>query len=145
MLTQDEKKINQLFSELVPACGKSDTVAGEIVRAIARLGYRWWNDGDKIGVGYGKETCNAAARFLVSACDERVGDAVANMWGYGDVYHTYSDERYELLMTKLNRAVLNYLEDHPELKMTENKEDMFDYFDENEDIDDSDEEWDEEW
>lgn len=49
-----EQKINALFAELVPASGKADTVAGEIVRAVSRIGYRNYNDGDHIGVGYGK-------------------------------------------------------------------------------------------
>lgn len=54
-MTTAEQKINALFSELVPASGKADTVAGEIVRAVSRIGYRNYNDGDHIGVGYGKE------------------------------------------------------------------------------------------
>lgn len=141
MLTANEIKIHELFEELVPPCGKADTVAGEIVRAISRLGYRWHNDGDMIGVGYGKETCNASARYLVKACDARVGDAVANMWGDGSRFHTY--EKYEMLMQKLNEEVISYLEEHPELKQAINEEDMFDYYDKYEDVDDSDE--DEDW
>lgn len=140
MLTADEKMINELFDELVPASGRADTVAGEIVRAVSRIGYRWWNDGDMIGVGYGKETCNAAARYLVKACDKRVGDAIADMWGDRSRFHTYSDEKYEMLMQKLNGEVLGYLEEHPELKQAANTEDMFDYYDRYEDADDTDEE-----
>ena len=70
-----EQKINALFAELVPASGKADTVAGEIVRAVSRIGYRNYNDGDHIGVGYGKQTCNPAARYLI----KNGGDEVAVM------------------------------------------------------------------
>ena len=49
---------------LMPPSGKAETVAGEIIRAADRIHYRWWNDGDKINVGYGKETCNGTARYL---------------------------------------------------------------------------------
>jgi len=59
--TKNEQRINDLFHELVPSMGKADTVAGEIVRATCRIGYRNWNDGDHIGVGYGKETCNTVS------------------------------------------------------------------------------------
>ena len=76
MTTTVEKKLNALFEELVPASGKADTVAGEIVRAITRIGYRNWNDGDHIGVGYGKETCNPAARYLSAKCGEAVNAAI---------------------------------------------------------------------
>lgn len=57
-------KIDALFEELVPASGKADTVAGEIIRAVCRIGYRWFNDGDMVGVGYWKETCNPARDTL---------------------------------------------------------------------------------
>ena len=51
-------RVNTRFEELVPLEGKADTLAGEIVRAISRIGYRFYNDGDQVGVGYGKQTCN---------------------------------------------------------------------------------------
>ena len=141
MLTADEKKINGLFAELVPACGKADTVAGEIIRATSRIGFRWWNDGDMIGAGYGNETCNPAARYLLNVGDAGVADAVLNMWSNG---HYYCNEtEYERLMHQLNKEVLRFLEDHPDLKYAANTEDMFDYFDEYEDKDDYEDE--EDW
>lgn len=138
MLTADEKMINELFDELVPASGRADTVAGEIVRAVTRLGYRWWNDGDMIGADYGKETCNPSARYLLYTCDAGVGDAILNMWSNGHYFCT--EDEYERLMQRLNMEVLRYLEMYPELKQTANNEDMFDYYDKYEDVDDTDEE-----
>ena len=38
--------VHILFEELVPAEGPCETVAGELIRAISRIGYRDWNDGD---------------------------------------------------------------------------------------------------
>ncbi len=64
-MTKNHERINQLFEELVPASGKAENLAGELVRAMARIGYRWYNDGDQVGIGYGRETCNPAARFLI--------------------------------------------------------------------------------
>ena len=63
-MTAAETRISALFDELVPASGKADTVAGEIIRAVNRIAYRNSNDGDHVGVGYGNETCNPAARYL---------------------------------------------------------------------------------
>ena len=61
-MTAAEQRINALFEELVPASGKADTVAGEIIRAVSRIIYRNYNDGDHVGVGYGNETCNPVSR-----------------------------------------------------------------------------------
>jgi hypothetical protein len=134
MTTTVEKKLNALFEELVPASGKADTVAGEIVRAITRIGYRNWNDGDHIGVGYGKETCNPAARYLSAKCGEAVNAAIDAIWG--DAY----DERYDKGLAALEQAVLDWLEEHPELRTEENAEDMWSYRDPEEDTDDENEE-----
>lgn len=59
-MTKNEDRINKLFKELVPETGKADSLAGELVRAMSRIGYRFYNDGDQLGIGYGKETCNPA-------------------------------------------------------------------------------------
>ena len=76
-----EEKINALFEELVPASGKAATVAGEIIRAISRIGYRNYNDGDHLGVGYGRETCNPAGRYLAAKCDDRIARLIRAIWG----------------------------------------------------------------
>lgn len=137
-MTSAEQKINALFSELVPVSGKADTVAGEIIRAISRIGYRNYNDGDHVGVGYGKETCNPAARYLMRKAGDEVADAIADLWGLEP------DDLYDERLAEVEEKVLRYIEQHPELKETENTEDMWSYRDEREDVDDYDEEdWDE--
>lgn len=132
---ETEAKLTALFDELVPMRGKADTVAGEIVRAISRIGYRNYNDGDHIGIGYGRETCNPAARYLAKNAGEAAAADISGIWGI------YDDDRYGDILVSLEADVLAYLEAHPELKSTPNHEDMFDYWDEYEDVDDeSDEE-----
>lgn len=138
-VTAAEEKINKLFEELVPASGKADTVAGEIIRAVSRIGYRNYNDGDHIGVGYGKETCNPAARYLAEKAGSRVERAISDMWGVDD------DSRYAAMVSTLEAEVLAYLEQHPELKTTANNEDMWDYRDESEDVDDYEDDYDEDY
>lgn len=125
-------RLNALFEELVPFEGKCDTVAGEIVRATSKIGYRYLNDGDCIGVGYGKETCNTPARYL---CEKVGGEVesyiVQEMWG-----QEYDEEIVDGLVDR----VMDYLDAHPELKNNPNTEDMFDYYDKYEDVDTYDDE-----
>ena len=126
-----EKRLDDLFDQLVPPSGKADTVAGEIVRAAMRIGYRSFNDGDYIGVGYGRETCNPAARYLMERAGEDVEDIIeGSLWGETD------DKRYDAALAEMNCAVIEYLDGHPELMSTPNDEDMWDYRDEQEDVDD---------
>ena len=132
-----EKKLGELFEELVPASGKAPTVAGELVRAINRISYRNWNDGDHIGVGYGRETCNPAARYLGAKCGEEVASLISAIWGIEN------DKAYDLILGQLEAEVVKYLERNPELKAAENREDMFDYRDADEDVDTYDEDEDE--
>ena len=134
-----EKKLGELFEELVPASGKAPTVAGEIVRAINRISYRNWNDGDHMGVGYGRETCNPAARYLGAKCGEEVASLISAIWGIEN------DKAYDLILGQLEAEVVKYLERNPELKAAENREDMFDYRDAAEDVDTYDEDEDEEY
>lgn len=127
------EKINELFEKLVPDSGRADTVAGEIVRAVSRIGFRWNNDGDQIGVGYGRETCNPAARYLIAKADDKVVDIIYDMWGAN-----MTDREYDEHLQKLCAAALNYLDSSPELETTPNTEDMFDYRDKYEDVNDYD-------
>lgn len=137
-MTITENKISKLFAELVPTSGKADTVAGEIIRAISRIGYRFYNDGDQIGIGYGKETCNPAARYLMEYTDKEIDAVIVKMWG------EYSEDVYEGYLHELEDKVLAFLENHPETKTTKNYVDMWSCFNKDEDTDDCEED-EEDW
>ena len=71
MKTKDEAKAIEEafevhFQELVPNSGPAGTVEGEVVRALMKIAYRDYNDGDKFWRGYGTETAGPAAAFLTS-------------------------------------------------------------------------------
>ena len=136
--TVAEKKLSDLFEEYVPMSGAANTVGGEIVRAICRIGYRWWNDGDKLGVGYGNETCNFAGRFLAKKCSDEVASAVGSIWGCG------SDKVYDAGLHVLEELVLGYLEENPQLFQMENTEDYLDYKEWEDTHYDDDEDWEDE-
>ena len=135
-MTQVEERLSSLFDELVPMEGKAATVAGEIVRAINRLAYRNYNDGDHVGVGYGRETCNPAARYLAEKCGRPALEALDSIWGVID------DDLYDRGLARLEAAVLDFLDANPGLRELRNEEDMWDYCDAEEDVDRDDDEGD---
>ena len=130
-MLKNEERINDLFEELVPASGKADSLAGELVRAVSRIGYRFFNDGDQLGIGYGKETCNPAGRFLIAKAPREIGDLVAGLWGM------YSEAGYEAVLDILTGKVADYVESHPELR-EQPTEDMWSFRNADEDEEEED-------
>lgn len=113
-----EKALNDMFERLVPEFGKAETKAGEILRAYFKINYRFYNDGDCINIDYGKETCNAPARFLRKNTDSTIAKIIDSMWG------TFYDEDE---IKELEGAILLFLINHKELEETPNADDMYDY------------------
>lgn len=133
-MKKNEERINKLFEELVPISGKADSLAGELVRATARIGYRFFNDGDMVNQGYGKETCNPAARFLIAKGNAEISSLTVALW------EIFSEDAYEKVLDTLEGAVADYIEQNPDLRK-QPTEDMWSFRDAEEDQDDS---WDEE-
>lgn len=135
-----EKKIEEMFERLVPVSGSCETVAGEIVRALTKIVYRFYNDGDCIGVNYGNETCNAAARYLCKTCDSTVEKFIK--------YALWGDRYYDEDINELENYVYEFLINHKELETTPNNEDFYDYESENDKWNGEDEyedDWDDDW
>ena len=127
-MTKNEERINKLFEELVPVSGKAESLAGELIRAMSRIAYRFYNDGDQVGMGYGKETCNPAARFLMAKGNKRVSSLATAIWGI------YDESAYEDLLDILAGAVADHVGQTPDLRTTPT-DDMWDYRTD-EDVDD---------
>ena len=119
-MTKNEERINKLFEELVPVSGKAESLAGELIRAMSRIAYRFYNDGDQVGMGYGKETCNPAARFLMAKGSKRVSSLATAIWGI------YDEGAYEDLLDILAGAVADHVKQTPDLRTTPT-DDMWDY------------------
>lgn len=134
---QAEGYLRKAFDDVVPDNGAADNLYGELVRAINRIGYRWYNDGDKLGVGYGKQTCNAAGRFLLEKCDSdsSVKEAIVALWG------ERSESKYAKLLGRAETAVVIYLKANKERLMKTSTEDMYDYVDKTEDYNDEEEDY----
>ena len=95
---------------------------------MSRIAYRFYNDGDQVGMGYGKETCNPAARFLMAKGNKRVSSLATAIWGI------YDEGAYEDLLDILAGAVADYVEQTSDLRTTPT-EDMWSYRTD-EDVDD---------
>lgn len=128
MMSTEEinKQMAELNDELVPYMGKADTVAGEMVRAWERIAYRYYNDGDKVGIGYGRDTCNAPARYLANV-NAGVKDAVNMLWG------EENNDAYEDWLYEIGERVVDIIKSNPELKQVPNVDDMWDFYDKDED------------
>ena len=124
---EDKSDIEDWFEVLVPDEGKAETVAGEIIRAMMRIMYRDYNDGDVFYSGYGVETCGSAAAYLMYKLPENIGKMIEEI-----AYDELRDDRYTAALEELSATILDYLNDHKELVGIKNEEDMYEY-----DLDDS--------
>lgn len=106
------------FEYLVPSSGKASTVAGEIVRAVNKLTYRWYNDGDEFYQGYGRETCGAPAVYLMYKIDE-VAPKLNNLINC-------DEDSYSKGLDELKDIVHTYLLNNQDAFGTVNEEDSMD-------------------
>lgn len=109
---KDHKKWEQLYNKHVPASGTAPTVGGEILRAMARIIFRFYNDGDMVGIGYGNETCNSSDRYLLKTVPE-----------YQTLDGIMFEDKYEKAMNKNHRICFKFLQDKPEVFKQENTDD----------------------
>ena len=112
-----DNEFETLRDEYVPGIGMADTVGGEIIRAMDRLVYRWYNDGDRPYNGYGNETCNSSFRYLLSKLrDENGRPNCPNLGGL-------DEEEYWDGIADLMQTVKDFLDNNPDLFERKNYED----------------------
>ena len=111
--------------------GKSNTVGGEIVRAAMQIIYRYNNDGDMIGRGYGNETVNAAARYLIEKVDMPINEQIQK---WLDHEERASDSEYDSFIETFTTEIEQILRENPELFQKPNNDDYWDWK-EDEDMD----------
>ena len=124
-----EKRNESLYDKLVPGMGKADTQEGEMLRAINRIVYRYYNDGDEYIRGYGTETAGPAHSFLVNA-NTGVRSAMEKIFGDGTNYEETIQDALEHILSHIEAKQGKY---------TPNTEDMFSYeaeFEDEEDYED---------
>lgn len=119
-----ESKINDLTEQYVCPEGQCETLAGEILRAYNRIIYRYYNDGDVAGEGYGRETVNPALRFLFSQLPSIKQFFEIN---YYDKSLYFIDYDYETILNKIGFIILDHFEEQPELFTQINFYDMWNF------------------
>jgi hypothetical protein len=117
-----DDSIEKLFDALVPSSGMAETVAGELVRAVSRIRYRDWNDGDKFFMGYGLETCGGSAQYLRDMGMTTIDTILYDVHRYAD-----NDDDYTSTVNELTSEVISHILNNPELLAEPNKTDSRDY------------------
>lgn len=122
-ITDKGGDIDSFFEELVPSSGKADTKAGELIRAMMRILYRDYNDGDKFNEGYGLETCGPAAAYLIQNDFTDLRDYAEEKHEEG-MFTDDNDEEYTDFLNSVAEQVITYIEQNPQLLIEPNDEDM---------------------
>jgi len=120
----DTKNFEDFFDALVPQSGKCDTLAGELIRAVNKIEYRWFNDGDRFFEDYGIETCGPAFQFILNNIDEDSFDLFYNLFEKAAL-DNLDNEEYDEFVAQLRSAIVNYILSHKEVFAKETK-DMLD-------------------
>lgn len=119
-----QKEFDALWEKHVPASGNSETLAGEMIRAAGRLMYDFYNN------GMGNDT-SGAINFLrqKSVVDSTVYDTIHYM-SNGRVYRgDYGDDSLHRGITQMIDNTVEMILNNPQLELTENTEDIFDFSD----------------
>ena len=114
---EDNKTHDALYDMYVPACGKASTVGGEILRAINRIVYKFYNDGDTV------------ARYYSSSYNHSYGAEKylrLHVPSYIPMREIDDDTEFEEYACFNLKRVLDYLKENPQLFKTENFEDFLD-------------------
>ena len=133
-LTPENKKyIDEKYERFVPWSGKANTIGGEIVRAISRICYSYYNNGDTVARYY-------ASNYNYSCgCDYFLEQYVV---GYQSMRWTLEYEFEDVLCRNFNH-IAEWLKENEQLFETNNETDCLDkapYVE----WDDEDDDWDNE-
>ena len=135
-----EKRNEVLYDKLVPGSGNSDFIEGEMLRAINRIIYRYYNDGDFFYKGYGAETAGPAHSFLTNS-REIPFELQTTLTSTFNKAIDAPEDGYERLLNFALEKVLDYIESK-DGNYTESNEDMFNYESEFEDEEDYEDDYD---
>lgn len=116
---------DKLWDQLVPQSGKSESFAGEIIRAAGRLQYDFYNN------GMGNNT-SGAVNFLrnESIITEELWDTV-HYYTTGRIYNgRYDNDKVHNSIDDIVIMATEFVMTNPQFMLLENNVDMFDFEDE---------------
>jgi hypothetical protein len=113
--------------ELMPASGNSDTVAGELIRAVSRIGYQFYNNGMGNNV-------SGAVNFLRewSAIDPEVYNTIYE-YSRGRIYNgRYRGDSLQVAVERAVDQTVELITRNPSLITMVNTDDIFNHEEEDE-------------
>ena len=120
-----QKEYEALWERLVPAQGPAATKAGEALRAMSKLYYRWYNDGDKIERSMNEwDTHQSAARafnYLHRFRDAASGFTAQDLME--NLLDAYTEEQYEEALEEMADAIIEWAAKTPDVP---NEDDFLD-------------------
>lgn len=109
-MTKNQCELEKMFDEYYPRNGGWVSLAAEILNAAMEISFNAYKYGDMIGVGYGRETCNPSARFLMSNTTEEIANLIIAIWGLEN------GGAYCALFNVIIGKVIEYVKEHPEIR-----------------------------
>lgn len=117
---EDVRSNDELFNALIPSSGRADTIAGETLRALHKIGYRYYNDGDHYFEGYGIETAGSSAIYLSKHTNQLIAKLVLETIPV-NFLATGSAEVYDnAIINTLVKLITLYLRANPTLFISRN-------------------------
>ncbi|HHT97320.1 MAG TPA: hypothetical protein GXZ90_05445 [Clostridiales bacterium] len=88
-----------------------------MIRALNRIHYIFYNDGDKINEDYGEETCNGSWRFINNKLDKLKGRKEVNkefvkLWEG----HSVENSKYKIQLNNCIAKIVDLIDKKPQLK-----------------------------
>lgn len=126
-------KLTEPLSEYIPDRGKADTIGGEMTRAVERIAYRWFNDGDNVGSfdmydDYDIPSVTFAAAYILDeyssfgSLGRKLKQVVEEL-----VYNDYTTPEYERGIVRLCQVARDIFDTSPEIFSKRNSDNMFDH------------------
>ena len=109
-----EKQLDSVFKAMVPRSGKCDNLGGELARAMMKILYRDWNDGDVFYDGYGLETCVAPAAFIIDYTTGDEGDTIYDLF-MEIAGNALTGVEYTNKLQDIASVLLDFLKNNPEV------------------------------
>lgn len=102
--------LDDMFEVAVPPQGQCDNIGCELIRAMMRVMYRDYNDGDVFYQGYGLETCCSDAAFVMDNTDDEIYRDFMNIAENG-----YEDNAYTQALENITGKLIEFLRNNPEI------------------------------
>ena len=119
-----QKEYDELWERLVPSQGNAVTKAGELLRAVSRIYYRWYNDCDRIQPVLSESVAVSAIKafkYLYQFLD--LGSGFSTRKLMEDIVFADTEEEYELALERAVDAIIEWAVNQPD---TPNSDDFLD-------------------